>query len=185
MDYMKVSLQDKNTFNQVFNDFYPSLVFFANKYLEGKQEISKDVVQEVFFKLLKNKKEFENISSLKGYLYSSVKNACLDHHKHNKIKQLYIEQSGAADHLNYQNEIIFQEEVYRHLLNAIDRLPNRCREIYTLTLKGIQTKEIAELMGISTETVKSQKKRGKELLGKMLKHMGVLLWGLKLFMGMA
>ena len=52
-----------------------------------------------------------------------------------------------------------EEEVYRLLFRAIDKLPTRCREIFLLHMDGKKNEEIATALGISIETVKTQKKR--------------------------
>lgn len=52
-----------------------------------------------------------------------------------------------------------EEEVYRLLFRAIDKLPARCREIFLLHMDGKKNEEIATVLGISIETVKTQKKR--------------------------
>ena len=66
--------------------------------------------------------------------------------------QALIEKSTEEEDTN-------EEEVYRLLFRAIDKLPTRCREIFLLHMDGKKNEEIATALGISIETVKTQKKR--------------------------
>ena len=59
---------------------------------------------------------------------------------------------------------MMEEEVYRELYAAIQKLPERCRQIFLLKLDGEENQKIADKLQISEETVRSQLRRGKELL---------------------
>ena len=59
---------------------------------------------------------------------------------------------------------MMEEEVYRELYAAIQKLPERCRRIFLLKLDGEENQKIADMLQISEETVRSQLRRGKELL---------------------
>jgi len=167
----KITLQDKAVFNVVFKEYYATLVLFSNNYTYRNQEASEDIVQDVFVKLLNDKREFQNLLVLKSYLYTSVKNACLNYLKHLKVKNIYkTEEEASFNKEGFFLDNVLEEEVFIHLNNAIHQLPEKCRQVFELSLKGIKNKEIATQMGISIETVKSQKKRGKVLLKKLLKN---------------
>ena len=66
-------------------------------------------------------------------------------------------------------EELDREEEYRHLFQAIDKLPSRCREIFLLSLEGKKNKEIAEMLQI--ETIKTQKIRA---INRLKKYSGIL-----------
>jgi len=100
----------------------------------------------------------------------SAKNASYNYHKHMKVKKMYADEKKATE----KKEIFFldkvlEEEIYFHLIKSVDSLPQRCREIFELSLRGVKNAEIAIQMKISVETVKSQKKRGKKLLENLMK----------------
>ena len=61
-----------------------------------------------------------------------------------------------------------EEEVYRLLFRAIDKLPTRCREVFLLHMDGKKNEEIATLLGISIETVKTQKKRAIQFIKEQM-----------------
>ncbi len=167
----KVSLKNKDTFNHIFEEYYSSLVSFACNYLNNNQANSEDIVQNTFYKLIRKNREFSDLCSLVSYLFISVKNSCLNHNKHLKVKDLHIAESMAIQNTEeFFLSKVLEEEV-SHLLNrAIEELPERCRKIFELTLNGLKNPEIASQMQISVTTVKSQKMRGKKILRELLRH---------------
>ncbi|MDO5979581.1 RNA polymerase sigma-70 factor [Flavivirga spongiicola] len=168
-DSIRITFENREIFNSVFIETYKPLVLFANQYVNFNQDISEDIVQEVFMLLLQKKYEFDSLTSLKAFLYKSVKNACLNYNKHEKVKQLYANEKKAVMFEDNFLDKIFEEEVYFHLIKALNQLPKRCKEVFELSLKGLKNPEIAEQMEISIETVKVQKKQGKKILSELLK----------------
>ena len=63
-----------------------------------------------------------------------------------------------------------REELYRELHRTVDELPKRCRQVFELHLQGKKNEEIAQVLELSVETVKTQKKKAmyflRERLGK-------------------
>ena len=166
----KLSLTNEITFNFVFTEYYRPLVLFAGNFLNKDIDEAEDIVQDIFTILLQKYKEFDSLNSLKSFLYVSVKNACLNYNKHTKVKFLFAEEKRAntIKEVFFLNKVL-EEEVYYNLVKAVKKLPNRCRTIFELNLDGLKNAEIASKMDISIETVKSQKKRGKKLLYKLVK----------------
>lgn len=70
--------KDKAAFKILFDNCYPSLCLFANKYLNDK-EISLDIVQDAFLYMWDKNYEFQSIDSAKSYLYKCVKNKSLNY----------------------------------------------------------------------------------------------------------
>ena len=66
---------------------------------------------------------------------------------------------------------VMREEMYRELHRAVDELPDRCRAVFELHLQRKKNEEIAQLLKLSVETVKTQKKKAmhtlRERLGKL------------------
>ncbi|MEO4994211.1 RNA polymerase sigma factor, partial [Bacteroides xylanisolvens] len=60
--------------------------------------------------------------------------------------------------------------VFRLLFKQIDKLPERCREIFLLHLEGNDNETIAKKLSLSIETVKTQKKRAMKTLRDNLKE---------------
>lgn len=147
------------------------MVAFAQGYLFDHEE-SKEVVQKLFVQLWLNRKSLTINSSLKSYLFSSVKNKCLNHIRDLKIEDrnqlLYIE-ATLRSHQAQESEKMQQME--KEVWQEIQKLPEQIRKIIILKYyEGKKQKEIASELGISENTVKTQLSRGKTKLSSALQR---------------
>ncbi|TKC09509.1 RNA polymerase sigma-70 factor [Pedobacter frigoris] len=151
---------------KVFKKYYSRLCDFAC-YLLKDQDAAEDIVQDVFIVYLE---EHERISphpdAVKSFLYSSVKNACLNKIRHLKVVDGYHKKFplDILDDPQTLNGII-HAEVLSEIHEAINALPEGCALVLKYGyLEGLQNRKIAELLNISLNTVKSQKQRALQLL---------------------
>lgn len=154
---------------ELFEHYYIPLVFFATSYVKD-QEVAKDVVQDVFFKMMEAHERFNSIDNLKTYLYTAVRNKCLKYLRHENVKEKYEQYMvGTEESTDFYFTHLLDEEVFVLLRQAVEELPEQCRKVFLLALEGKGNAEISEQLGIGIETVKSHKKAGKKLLYKRLK----------------
>ncbi|NRR90934.1 RNA polymerase sigma-70 factor [Winogradskyella undariae] len=164
----------KESYKTLFNDLYPSLCLFANRYLKDL-DTSKDVVQDVFIKTWERKVSYPNYNAIKGFLYTSVKNKSLDflrskHHK-GTIRTLDTDFDKIQTNEHFLSELAIVD-IYANLDSAIKTLPNKCEQILRFSLNEYTNNEIAEELSITINTVKSQKR----IAYKKLRHsLGSLL----------
>ncbi len=173
-DMYKLTLKE---YKSLFDKLYTSLCLFANNYLKNL-EVSKDIVQEVFIKIWEDKIEFQNENTIKSYLYTSVKNKSLDYLKSKYVKK--TEHFSISEMRKLETEPFFLREVViletsSIIENAINTLPNKCAQIIKLSIKDFTNAEIAEELGISVNTVKTQKKIGYKRLKPLLKDYFILI----------
>ncbi len=145
------------SFNELFRYYGKRLYFFALGYLKSKEE-SKEVVQEVFFKVWKSRKMINQKLSFKAYLFKIA---------YNHIQELFlkISREQAYKHEIINSSVIFSTEMeeridYHSLLelteNLIKQLPPRQRDILLYKRRdGLAVKEIANMLGISPKTVEN------------------------------
>ena len=152
----------------LFEQYYTPLVLFAKGYVIDL-DTSKDMVQEVFTALIESKEKFVSIDNLKAYLYQATKNRCLKYLRHEEVKKKYVGDVLYESEEYYLNSIL-EEEEYHHLMKAISDLPEQYRKVFLLVLENKSNQEIADILALQVETVKSYKKAGKKMLYKRLKH---------------
>ena len=171
--------QNKSVYKNVFNHFYKGLVLYANNFLYD-QQASEDVVQEVFISLWENAKNIEIKSSLKGYLYAMVRNKCLNYLKSVKITDdLNVIDLNSILVLDEDLDLISEEEktiLYNHILKIIDTFPESMQQVFKLKfIENYKYEEIADELGISVNTVKTQLKRAKMKISESLVILVALL----------
>jgi len=170
---------DKAVFEKIYNEYYSGLVAFAQGYLFDLDE-SKELVQKFFVQLWLKTSSIQIQTSLKSYLFSSVKNRCLNHLRDLKIRDRnnlqYIE-AYLASHQG-PGELDRLSEMEKELLQEIRKLPDQIKKILFLKyFKGKKQREIADELGITENTVKTQLSRGKSKLHKAL-HKKVMVLAL-------
>lgn len=180
----QINKMDIAAFRTLYKEYYKALVGYAIQ-IVGEVEAAEDIVQGLFTTLWEKKQTFRSMMSLKTYLFNSVRNASLDYIKHKNIESNYLQKMSATVKEFYwdENEAndIFGEEIYRLLFQTIDELPQRCREVFMLAMKGKKNEEIATTLQVSLETVKTQKKRGMSYLRDKLDNRSMILLNSFLF----
>jgi len=164
------------TFKDYFKNNYANLCWYAFSFVRDK-DAAEDIVQEVFFNIWKSSKP-EKYSEIKqSYLYKSVKNSSLNYIKHKNVINSHVDQEYVENRINGitpENDSI-AAELSTEIEKAIDRLPERQREIFILSRKNELTyKEIASLLEISVKTVESQMGSALKTLRKYLSHFFLL-----------
>lgn len=163
-------------FKQVFNQYFNSLVLFADRYL-GEREECESLVQDTFLALWENRLEFPDEISVKAYLYTTTRNKALNVLKHRKVEREYMHNIlQEADAELYYMKSVIEEETRRLIFTAIEALPEHCRKVCMLHLEGMDNQEIAEELRITLNTVKFHKKNAYKLLRDKLKDNFYLLY---------
>lgn len=166
---------DDDSMSVLYDEYYAALVSYGLQILHLKEE-AEDVVQSVYAKLWESQPSFESTGELRSYLYSSVRNGCINVIRRQKARSGYSaatldlrdpDKEACDETLKDKFDI---EEMYRLLFQEIDKMPPRRREIFLQVAKGRSSREIAELMSISPETVKQQRRQGKLSLRKAVAH---------------
>ncbi len=153
-----INRQEPQAYKALYTDYYRTLVTYSARFVL-RQDVAEDIVQDLFVTMWNKQMVFLSYPSFKTYLYTAVRNASLDYLKHKDIKQRYAEQWATHREELLGDKPMFDEEVYRRLYKAIDRLAPKCREIFLMAMDGKHNEEIAQELHIAIETVKTQKKR--------------------------
>ena len=151
-------IETKADFEALFNAHYSDLCAYANNFLKDV-DASEEVVQEVLFKLWTNKDRVVITTSVKSYLFRSVRNACLNVLKHLNIREeykSYNEEMLRVAEQSSEDEMMFSE-LQEKIRRAIDKLPMERRKIFIMSrYDGLKYQEIADKLNISVKTVENQ-----------------------------
>lgn len=160
-----------NDVELVFKEYYGSLCYFASKYLQD-EEVIEDIVQDIFITLLEKKTQFQSETHLKNFLYLSVRNGCLNYLRNLRSRDRYIASLPSGDQEESFEDNIILTEVHRELAAAVGKLPEECRKVFELCyFQGLDNDSAAKELGLSINTIKAQKARGKKMLKESLKDL--------------
>jgi len=171
--YETIKNGDIKAFELLFREFYPSMCVVAMRFV-ADQDAAEDIAQEAFIKLWEKRTAYEDIPSLKTFLYVSVKNLCFNHIRNKKDTIDYTSPEAQNKEAVFKDFLI-EEEAYRIIEDAVNALPPKSQKIIKMHLDGKQNKEIAETLNISVNSVKTLKYNALSSLKLSLKDYFYLL----------
>src|SRR5690606_15326894 len=158
--YAKSSARAKST-EIVFKTYYRRLCHFAWQLL-GDKNMVEDVVQDAFVAYWHYIDEIhDNEVAVKNFLYTTVRNSCMNLFRHAKVIRRYREanQEEAFEESKVMHNII-RAEVMDEVFRVMQTLPEGCKSVFRLGyLEGLTNPEIAKELNVSVNTVKTQKQR--------------------------
>ncbi|RIJ45363.1 RNA polymerase sigma-70 factor [Maribellus luteus] len=167
---------NKNSFKKLFNSYYQPLCHLGRHYL-GDEDEAKTVVQEAFVKLWEVRHELESGSNIQNYLFTLVKNNCLNILKRRQILLKHHEKIQEKE-LRYQYESLNRisddylefKELKEKIDAAIKNLPEHLRVVFELSrFKDMKNREIALELEISQKTVEARMTKALKILREELK----------------
>lgn len=142
--------------------------------LNREQELSEDLVQNTFLRILKYRHLFRGEGEFRAWMFQIARNVNHDHHRANKIKvkeELNDWQNKLGHQENQVTEMVKADDEQRLSL-ALERLPTEKREV--LLLSKFQEKkyqEIGEILGCSEGAVKVKVFRALQELREVYKKL--------------
>jgi len=149
----------QKAFKELYDCYSIKLVHFAFAIVK-QRDAALEIVDEVFIKIWKHKEHFNEVSNIRVYLYTSVKNTALNFLSRKAKEQ----QTEPFDFINIQlnedsspEQRMITSEIYQKIKTAINDLPARCKMIFKLVREdGLKYKEVAAILNISENTVDAQ-----------------------------
>jgi RNA polymerase sigma factor (sigma-70 family) len=154
--------------NQLYNKFAPSMLGICLRYAKSRDE-AEDMMQEGFIKIFTNIEGFRGDGSFEGWMKRIMINTAITYYKKN-LKHQYHSDIDEIDEKYSQgdNEDDTIEEVKiprEQLMGLIQGLPEGYRMVFNLyVFEQYSHKDIAELLGVSVNTSKSQLSKARRFL---------------------
>lgn len=152
----------KTLYDMYAGSMYLVCIRYAKSELEAE-----DILQEAFVKVFKSIQGFRGDSKLSYWIKRIVINTALNHQRNKLYMYPMVDVEEMKQEMDYEN--IISSYQFEELLGMIKSLPAGCQVIFNLyAIEGYNHKEIAQKLGISEGTSKSQYSRAKKLLQDML-----------------
>ena len=164
-------LDSQTAFRDFYNMTYDRLFRIAYYYVK-QEEWSQEIVLDIFLKLWKQRDTLLDVKNIEDYCFILTRNASLNYlekeTRQNDSLSADLTESDASD--PSPEEYLISEELFARYVKALDRLPERCREVFIRIREEKQSyAQVAEELGISVKTVDAQLQKAVSRLKEMLK----------------
>ena len=137
----------------------------------GEREDARDVLQDTLLAMARGVRDFRGESSISTWLYTVARSFCVKKRRRSKFapetvhsleSDLGVDAKGLADPAESPAEALVGKRIEEGLAKAIGDLEPMYREVLVLRdMEGLSTKEVAEVLGIGVDAVKSRLHRAR------------------------
>lgn len=161
---------ESGAFRLLFDRYYDNLLLYCYHILKDL-ETAEDIVQDCFVSLWNSKRLNSFTGDLDRFIFKMVKNQSLlflrEYKKKHNI-QVSFSQESETFHYDTTDESSREIEL---LYQTIDKLPEKCRKVFLMACLNDKTyQEIADELGTSINTVKTQMKAALKFLRENLRE---------------
>ncbi|MDP3927801.1 MAG: RNA polymerase sigma factor [Bacteroidia bacterium] len=145
---------------QAFYSFFSSSMYAVCLRYSNTKEDAKDILQDGFIKVFAKLNQFSGKGSLEGWMKRVFVNTALEHYRVNKV---YMQQSDVMDAKQVSTEAqAIGKLTQQEILSVMQQMAPGFRTILNMyAIEGYTHAEIAEMLGISEGTSKSQLSRAR------------------------
>ncbi len=173
---------EARAFEVLLKKYRKSVYYMLLKMVKNPDD-AEDLTQEAFAKAFNSIEKFDSKFAFSTWLFRIATNNCIDFIRKKRVQTVSIDSpmetdDGSAMRIDVRdddldpNESLLKEQRKRYLGMAIDRLPEKYRELVDLRyFKELSYEEVANELNIPLGTVKAQLFRARELLNQELKNL--------------
>ncbi len=160
---------DKEAYKQLFITYYSPLTEYATQFIADAD--AEELVQDMMLFIWEYRQSIVIESSLKSYLFTSVRNRCLNairrRQYHARIHSIIYEKLREEFE---DPDYYLVNELSAEISKAVDELPDVYRETFTLSRFGeLTNKQVAEHLGVSVKTVEYRISQSLKILRRKLR----------------
>lgn len=153
----------------LYHCFAPQMMGVCMRYASSEAE-AEDMLQEGFIQVFRKIDTFSGTGELGAWVRRIMVNAALMHYRKHKKHLMNLELAEVGYSLE-SDENLWQQMGARDLMLMVQQLPAGCRMVFNLyAVEGYNHREIAEKLGMTTGTSKSQYSRARSLLRQMIEN---------------
>lgn len=165
----------EQVFRACYERYWKALCFFAFR-VTGSEADSRDLVQEAFVNLWRSREAITSENHIRLFLYQATRHRCLNWIRNRKAESDFrVEYHQLAEEVDFADRVV-EEEVQRLIMEQIASLPGEQKRVVELHLKGKNNQEIAEIMHIAVNTVRTHKARARKTLKESLDYLFFFLF---------
>ncbi len=166
-------------------DRYEDRIFTFGLKMCGQLQDAEDITQDTFLNAFRYLKDFREETKLKNWLFKLASTACIRKRRKKKcepdrelsLESSFMNQNGTLetydipDWSDEPSNKVLQAEMKEVIDHSIQTLPHKYKLVFNLRdIEGFSTKETAEILGISIESVKTRLHRARLALREEISH---------------
>lgn len=152
------AMEDYSHLEKFIKENYAAVCAVAMRFVD--KDTAQDITQDVLSKFWENREKYKDIESLDDFLFIMVRNEALDYLRARKRENERYNRLEWQEAEEQTFHALVEEETNQLLVHAVNRLPAQTAHVIRLALSGYSNKEIALLVGVSINTVKTLKYGG-------------------------
>jgi RNA polymerase sigma-70 factor (ECF subfamily) len=174
----------KEALEELFRRYQRPLYQFVYRHLHDR-EMASDVVQETFLRVYNHRKRYKPTARFSYWLYRIARNLCVDERRRywnrnvTDASSMTGEDTTTTDYMEMQStsgpdgaDLLQEKEMEQIIRNAIEDLSEEQRQVMIMhKYQGMAYKDIAKVLGITTESVKQRAYRAHVRLREQLQHL--------------
>ena len=165
--------EDRRAQKALYERFSPVMLGVCKRYVKSLHD-AEDVLVEAFFKVFINLRQYKGKGSFEGWIRRIVVNEALMflRKRHNFRLTVEISEIDRPAPASAQQQLAAGD-----IMQLLDKLPTGYRTVFNLyVLEGYKHREIAEILGVSINTSKSQLILAKKKMQRLLEDSGYPGW---------
>jgi RNA polymerase sigma factor (sigma-70 family) len=159
--------QDREAQRKLYMNFYGYAMCICVRYSSNTEE-AKEVLNDGFMKVFTKLKQYDFKKPFKGWVRRIMINTALDNYRHN-LKNYHLQEIETVEVESDAYDVV-QQLNYEYLISLIQMLSPAYKAVFNLfVIDGYTHEEIAEMLGISVGTSKSNLSKARANLREALK----------------
>ncbi len=161
---------DRYAMKQIFQKHFGKTMTICLRYIDGNEN-AQDIAQEVMIKVFDHIKEFKFQSSLSTWVTRIAINQCINFINKKNIFVSIEDQDIYPENIYIEEEEIKPEVNSDYIIELIQKLPTGYRTVLNLyAIENYTHNQIAQTLGISEGTSKSQLSKARQMLKKLVSN---------------
>lgn len=161
----------EQAFRELYDRYHRQMYYIAKKYVKDAS-LAEDAVQDIFVKVWEKRDSLDPSKSIKGYLFTLLKNHVLNMIRDRKKQIVSVSDvpEGEFPQKNSTDEEMVYNEYQDIVERGLEQLTDRKREVFELKVNGHSNAQVAEMLHISVRTVKTHYYNGSKFIRTYLKN---------------
>ena len=171
-------------FQTIYKEFYPKILRYLIRILDNK-DLAEDFTQDVFIRVHEGLKNFEGRSKLSTWIYKIATNITNDYYKSSSFQKgknqtlsgEFLEENKedknvwTGDKGEISDQVLEKKEMNGCIRRYVQDISENYRTVFVLSeYEGLKNKEIADVLGLSLDTVKIRIYRARTQLKKKMEE---------------